>query len=111
MEQALALDEPLGALKGRNTGHAQDQPPQVLSRHGGRLGVGDERPQDRLREPPQKSNGDHDDQPEEPRHALRLQAHEVLVSGPVGLRAERVEAGGQALDGDVVCDGGGHGCH
>ncbi|KAG7151207.1 hypothetical protein HYQ46_013026 [Verticillium longisporum] len=108
LEEALRLHEALAALEADEGGAAKDEDAQILANEARRLGLGDHEGQHGVRVVPQHGDGDEREQQEED-HALQLQADEVAVAGAVGLGAERVERGGEALEGRVAGDGRRHG--
>lgn len=85
-EEALRLGEALAALEEDEAGDAEDEDAQVRSRELNRLGVGHQVLQDVAGEEPEHGDKGHQRE-EEARHALELQAHEVLVAGAVCLGA------------------------
>ena len=107
MEQALGLHEPFPALEHGVRRGAEEDNAEILGRQLGAVLL-DHGRQDRLSVEP--DDGHRDEQEEqEVDHALQLQPHERLVAAAVGLGTERVQRGGETLNGRVAGDAGGHG--
>lgn len=101
------MREALPAFEEDEAGDAEDHDAEIEGGETCGLGIGDELPEDGLREEPEDGDGDAEDE-EEAGHALELEANERPVTGAVGLGAECVEGRGEALEGGEAGDGRGH---
>lgn len=106
-EEALSLGVALSAFEAGVAGSADEDDAEVLGGEAGGGAFGDDADEDRLCAEPDDADGDGADE-EEVDHALHLEADEFFAARAVGLRAEGVEAGAEALVNGVAGYVGGH---
>lgn len=109
LKQTLRLHEPLAALKDDKSRYAKQIDFEIGACELGGAVFGDHEGEEFGGVGPKNDEGQEEEE-EEGDHALDLEADEVFVAGAVGLGAEGVEGGCEALEGGGAGDVGSHRC-